>query len=111
MENKTKHTPGPWHLGGAIITGADDVFVGIAIFPPPIYGGKVHESRTSDTRGPKYFDESNANAALIAAAPELLEAVNKALEFIEQRMEAEFHINCSEVTDSLYKAIAKAEGK
>jgi len=63
-----KHTPGPWTVGGPVaygrdILGADDIWVGNAHGPHDGKGGFP-----TDT-------ELEVNARLIAAAPELLAAL------------------------------------
>ena len=65
-----KHTPGPWHVGmkpGPIVYGEDGAQVA------PLHVPMV----------PK--EENRANARLIAAAPELLEALENLLEHVENR--------------------------
>ena len=60
-------TPGPWHVG---------------IKPGPIIYGKSGE-QIADLREPLLFDEENiANAKAIAALPELLKALECALDRI-----------------------------
>jgi len=64
--DKTKHTPGPWKVewpfeGGALIT-ADDGHGELAQV-------KTRYSKTNN------LEEAEANARLIAAAPDLLEAI------------------------------------
>lgn len=87
---ETQHTPGPWDYDGP---------------PHNIIVWSSPEDRicfmTSD--GP-----TETNARLIAAAPDLLEASKKAVEFIE-----EFYPNAAfnGHTASLRHAISKAEGK
>lgn len=61
---KTKHTPGPWHRTGAIkeAINTNDKHIAMVNFS--------HHGSISDVFG----EEHEANAKLIAAAPELLEA-------------------------------------
>jgi hypothetical protein len=88
------HTPGPWkldsYLGGFKITAVDPEY--------PQY-----EFRLCDIGG-----EDSANAHLIAAAPELLEAlkaIQKHAEWIQSpSLEKTIRVLCAE-------AIAKAEGR
>lgn len=85
-----KHTPGPWKkrphftpAGNAIVV--DSSNIGIAgVF------GKSHEQ------------DAEANAALIAAAPELLEACKMILPYLQS--------NNGYGADQIEAAIAKAEG-
>ena len=83
MENEFKHTPGPWAINedpydrwkfkggwnGKIVAGN-----GASVYNGP----SSFNSLRCDTE-----DEAKANARLIAAAPELLEALNSAVEFID----------------------------
>jgi len=59
----TKHTPGPWRLNGTLITAQDDMAVKVA----SVHGGAI---------GAVPALEQEANARLIAAAPELLETAS-----------------------------------
>ena len=78
-QTQTKHTPGPWLW-------ADGHETSIAIYAVhPIHPGTITRSHEPiaeiprpdvDGRG---WSEANANAALIAAAPELLEALREML--------------------------------
>lgn len=92
-----KHTPGPWHTGAediapCIVYGTN----GFAICNAVIHHGKHSES------------ESIANARLIAAAPELLEACHKARALLAGSIPEE---DQRIVEDSLRAAIAKATGQ
>lgn len=75
---KTKHTPGPWWHGpsGPIMEGYSQPFAvaqrGTANLVAGVFG---------DVRGGK--NTAEANARLIAAAPELLTALNLHLEFLK----------------------------
>ena len=67
---EAKHTPGPWmNSNGTILAPAGKV----AEAGNPGYDGFAAESE----------DEAIANARLIAAAPDLLAALRKALEWVE----------------------------
>lgn len=71
----SKHTPGPWQIRGE----ADD----ITIFVPIAHGlcFEIAQSIGGQVRGKKFddFKEVEANARLIAAAPDLLEALHDLL--------------------------------
>ncbi len=56
MKNQTKHTPGPWYI--------DETF-GLIMWQDKEVAA-IHAARNGDAKG---------NAALIAAAPEMLEAL------------------------------------
>ncbi len=64
---KTKHTPGPWHLSYPI--GHDFL---ICDCPNGIPLASVHESNND-------LEQLEANAKLMATAPDLLEALNDIL--------------------------------
>ena len=63
----TKHTRGPWRLGDA----GQTIFGPKTEHPSPVIIATIHASNTN--RLPQ--DVAKANALLIAAAPELLEAL------------------------------------
>ena len=89
MSNE-KHTPGPWHVeDGQSIYAKDGACVRLI--------AKCHAG---------HREERDANARLIAAAPDLLYAANWALERLE-----EIHGESNPVVAQLRAAIDKAEGK
>lgn len=63
QQTEAKHTPGPWLILGSIIVGADTKQI-CALWPLDDSGTPIQSEATDD-----------ANARLIAAAPELLEAL------------------------------------
>lgn len=83
QENQAMHTPGPWAVQ------EDDEFDGCKFIPvetdaptgPNCRGiCEVHPCYTD--RGGAISKTDRANARLIAAAPDLLEAANEAFEFL-----------------------------
>ena len=58
----SKHTPGPWRVDGSAIIGKEPPGDGVCVVPLIWYG-------------PERRAEIEANARLIAAAPEMLEAL------------------------------------
>jgi len=65
---ETKHTPGPWKIG---------------LNPGPMVYTPDGTSQIADARGVAVTkDESKANARLIAAAPELLEACRNLSQYV-----------------------------
>lgn len=90
MSNKPKHTPGPWRVGDA----------GHAIFGPKD-SGMYPNAPITIVRGLA----NKANAALIAAAPEMLEALKQ----------AKVRLECAGLNDStldvIKAALAKARGE
>ncbi|CUJ58749.1 Uncharacterised protein [Achromobacter xylosoxidans] len=79
----TKHTPGPWYLRTNRHPETDGRPWGWLDLHPPGSTEKAQPSgvRVTWTKG----DRSEANARLIAAAPELLEALEWALRAMEAR--------------------------
>lgn len=106
----TQHTPGPWKTAGQAIY-ARDVYVAQcwAEFTRelPEYQGAIGEARV-----PENDLEAEANARLIAAAPELLSALEN-FQYISSAMAANREIslgtikNCAEQARA---AIANARG-
>ena len=84
--SEAKHTPGPWH---AVIAGG---------VQPVIGGPLITSAHTKSGMLPNY----EANARLIAAAPELLEALRGVVR-VADRSTIEF--------DAARAAIAKATGE
>lgn len=97
---KPKHTPGPWKVYPDFPT---TVCVNLRedAEKPEFYNWEtIHESACSDS-------ESKANARLIAATPEMLEALQIAM----QRLDSpEFRAKHPSVELHMRKAIAKATG-
>ena len=89
----SKHTPGPWaqamYSPADVVTGEDKIIA-------TARGGLNGITR----------DEAVANARLIAAAPDLLEALKLA-----DAMLSGANMNASVVEKKVRAAIAKAEGK
>lgn len=85
----SKHTPGPWRACSG--------------FPSVEAAGAANLALCNDQRIP--MSERLANARLIAAAPDLLEALKRAVGWIETSSEGEI------ATSIALAAIAKAEGK
>jgi hypothetical protein len=73
---QTKHTPGPWVIGGSLISNGRTP---VALV---LHNGNGNPSKASDydRDAPRWVDGADANAALIAAAPELLALVLDALD-------------------------------
>jgi hypothetical protein len=66
--NMTRHTAGPWTQHGTLVTKE----------------GRDYEYHLATVRGIVPYDEAWANARLIAAAPELLEALQWCVNHLEQ---------------------------
>jgi hypothetical protein len=91
----SKHTPGPWLLHGRITQGNH---LPCSAVTAKTLIAKVYSEAYND------IDEETANAILIAAAPELLEALKEFVEWIEQ---GDYDISFLAKAQA---AIAKAEG-
>jgi hypothetical protein len=107
----TKHTPGPW---GALPEECDKPYVRIrgtrlggrykvANVLTPVYEG-VHAREAEETR---------ANASLIAAAPELLEALEKFVKYndAEHMNDVSMMLQYADALECGRAAIAKATGE
>lgn len=101
--NKTKHTPGPWTKDSALIRGT--------------YASIIAQSTTSKAKciiahidSPLGKGEAEANAHLIAAAPELLNACKLAQGLLDGLAMANIY-RLGTVYNDLTVIIAKAEGK
>jgi hypothetical protein len=93
----SKHTEGPWIAVGGWVEHPDDAIADICSCYPRALG-QEHLDRP--------YEEVDANARLIAAAPEMLEAlkaINTAFQWNEQMARPVF--------DKVHAAIAKAEGR
>lgn len=99
MNNETKFTPGPWTVSE--YTNYD----GWSVFADVI--GCVAERWPAYTMSEDQKTEAHANARLIAAAPELYEALKSAREFIEDQQlpDSEW----SRVLDIVVAALATVE--
>lgn len=93
MSTKTKHTPGPWKLkrSGTISDNNGELVA------------------TTGYRVAVYSEEDDANARLIAAAPELLSAGEWMLALIDGK--EQMPKPGDEVAEALRAAIAKARGE
>lgn len=106
--NTTRHTPGPWERG-KVATHAVYIVQD---------GGERTQLATCIGDEPFGWDTADANARLIAAAPELLEACEAALEIVsiefERARQAEDFCKgavLGKVEETIGAAIAKARGE
>lgn len=95
---KPKHTPGPWFAEGTAVFTKQGAY----------YVAETEIERKSFT---KRGGEARANAALIAAAPEMLEALEKMLRLVEIEYEGTHFPDVASKIDDARKAIAKAKGE
>jgi hypothetical protein len=112
QEMRTKHTPGPWSVGTPRKMGSERH--GYVWWEVPVQVGEGNPGNVLalvSLGGSGAISRSildvQANARLIAAAPELLKALKSAKEFIENLQLP--HEEWSITLDSLVAAIAKAE--
>jgi hypothetical protein len=102
----TKYTPGPWEIGTGIVK-------------TPINSGHKHIAMVnyyksgSEPERSVYGEEHEANAQLIAAAPELLEALEEAVTWMETYVRVTSTPNVGPLAQDITKAhaaITKAKG-
>lgn len=91
----SKHTPGPWKVDKYIDSGKPSLSVSAN-------GSEVAQASSWAGDG---ADEAGANARLIAAAPELLEACREAKEVLD-----DLPCGAAEALKKIDAAISKAEG-
>lgn len=121
--SESKHTPGPWITNGLHIFGPCD---GRSKHPNGrvLIGGVVDDA--NDWRGVPFDSQAEraefqaerlANAALIAAAPDLIAALKEALPVLEFEAEARgdsdhlYEIPVRPILRVVLAAIARAEGR
>lgn len=90
----SKHTPGPWLRDGRFVYALNEHGINAMSLSLPPGIGHYDDKETQE-----------ANARLIAAAPELLEALQHLLEFADQTGRG-----CSSQEEAARAAIAKATG-
>lgn len=105
-----KHTKGPWHVGGSVVAREGEIGVRSAVVVAMVQRNTPGHPRGThdwDPEAPQTSEECDANARLIAAAPDLHAAATLAVATIER-----LDKNGSAVgtLDVLRAAIAKAEG-
>lgn len=106
--SKLEHTPGPWLIEGRMLPNRMSAVI---VYGDGVWIASVNGDHNSNSSRPvggfPSNDEGNANARLIAAAPELLACVKVGLERLALN-------NCegeeNEFIDQFQAAIAKAEG-
>jgi len=99
-----KHTPGPWYAIGRMVEVGDDDHADICSTNPDLFG--------QGHRAPP-IEEQQANARLIAAAPDLLEALEAMVEHFatptSERSAASYGKTKAQVADEARAAIAAAK--
>jgi len=113
----TKYTPGPWKWDWTeppadgtfethrLISEADGLNYGTSIVIE-VCDGTVYSEYSSDCA---YLEVSAANARLIAAAPDLLEAAQKAMEIVADVGQKDDYAWA--VFSRLVRAVCKAQGQ
>ena len=104
-ENMTQHTPGPWKVREWAEVRPTKKQYGLCIYTdkPDL------ESKMLALVKEKDGEDSEANARLIAAAPELLSGCMAALAYLADPP-SEYRENRSAAVETIRAAIAKAEG-
>ncbi len=97
----TKHTPGPWADG-------DTRHIMAAVGNNSVLIAEVHHAIHDTPLLTK--EQGRANAALISAAPEMLEALESALALIESGTLRISHDVDTSAVSKVKSAIAKAKG-
>ena len=120
-----KHTPGPWYILGEdeIHDGYPTIEIAYGNCPSHEFESIAYLSPDSKNNHEEFYlsEKTKANAQLIAAAPELLEALEAMMAIVsESRGVAGYHLNgdealwCQEFdeeTNAAFEAIAKAKAK
>jgi len=97
----SKHTPGPWHFR------VDPIHQGQYFIRVQSYGFAPLATVRGDKRST--LKDSEANARLIAAAPDLLEALKMAVSALERSDYIQMDGDSFDVVDEARAVIAKAE--
>jgi len=109
---KTQHTPGPWCL-------CNDFTLKTVDIDESYYWTRIYSESDADIAPARAYGETiveaKANARLIAAAPELLEA----MEYINKQIDKVFGYDLPEdidglmrgISDAVDEAITKAKGE
>ncbi len=96
-KNKTGHTPGPWVAVGSWVEHPNDAVADICICDPSLFE-QGYLGRTDA--------EKNANACLVAAAPDMLAALDEALRAADLGYEPPF-----DLLNTMRAVVAKARGE
>lgn len=100
-------TPGPWFCGDEDedIAGVQYVDVHAGTYGDPSYRSVAHVEAGFDDDFLPLDEETHANAHLIAAAPELLEALQALAAFVDETCA---YVDANPLLDAARAAIAKA---
>lgn len=103
-----KHTPGPWGIRSRHESRMDHTTVIRSVAIP---GHDYIEVSRITNPSPEQDEVARANVRLIAAAPDLLEALKRLLANFSGGTEATHEPGCGCVWHEAAKAIAKSEGR
>ena len=107
----SKHTPGPWRVDGEDISAPDVPCINICAgdFGPSFYHVCDVSSQLNErTEQFELLDSDWANAHLIAAAPEMLAALEEAVRWIDN---TSYMMADQSMIDKINAVIAKAKGE
>lgn len=118
-ETKAKHTPGPWTVSGAIklvgdpnADGAWNLYCADVLPTSEDFLGTICGIQSADHVKGISREEAEANARLIAAAPDLLEALQVAELACAELCQGQDEANeCWNTLRTVRAASAKAEGR
>ncbi|MCR9292038.1 MAG: hypothetical protein NXI32_04915 [bacterium] len=103
MTTETKYTPGPWVAGGSLVSNKSRY---IAVVQHNLAPREL-DAKDYSRYGAQTMEELDANARLIAAAPDLLKAVEQFVDEFERGRE---WVSLDSI-DMAVRAIRKAKGK
>ena len=117
-----EHTPGPWSIDQEATL--DELFAIIGVkncqaniecegpsFYPENYASEKDFDKEWDREQQKLIDECNANARLIAAAPELLAACEYVVQYHRDHDSGEGELFGLDLVTTCIAAISKAKGE
>ena len=102
---EAKHTPGPWEWAEK-----ETRFTVLPSRKPSNWQGPRNICERISYRGSSHWEEHRANARLIAAAPEMLEALERLESVVRLNVAFEYEA-CVGAVDEARAAIAKARGE
>lgn len=105
---QVQHTPGPWEYGGIYNDRGGDSWY--SVIHSPAKTGQHHTPRAAEALGISK-DEALANARLIAAAPDMLEALGVLLEASRGLIGSDHEWIVSDAVGVATEAITKATGQ
>lgn len=111
---KVGHTPGPWHYDGPFVEGGTPTAIMNATERTQVASVRVHEWSILGESETISYEVADANARLIAAAPEMLTALED-VQDLAVKMANGLDMNTDEAFDEIIgvvsEAIRKAKGE